>query len=165
MKKILFIILILLAAGCINKSPQSEKAFISYMNILQEKGEFLQFLGHKGNDGKITEFAPYFVDSAKKIEFQIIETKKDKDRSVIIILIKSPDLGYYDSLPNDPEIDFEKRVNSKIDLMKEALKQKDLKFQEKTISVYMILSKDKQWVLDSIDKNEEFIDIINHKIF
>ena len=49
--------------------------------------------------------------------------------------------------------------------MKEALKQKDLKFQEKTISVYMILSKDKQWVLDSIDKNEEFIDIINHKIF
>ena len=49
--------------------------------------------------------------------------------------------------------------------MKEALKQKDLKFQEKTISVYMILSKVKQWVLDSIDKNEEFIDIINHKIF
>ena len=74
-------------------------------------------------------------------------------------------MGYYDSLPNDPEIDFEKRVNSKIALMKEALKQKDLKFQEKTISVYMILSKDKQWVLDSIDKNEEFIDIINHKIF
>ena len=67
MKKILFIILILLAA----KSPQSEKAFISYMNILQEK----------------------------------------------------------------------------------------------TISVYMILSGDKQWILDSIDKNDEFTDIINHKIF
>ena len=71
MKKILFIILILLVAGCSNKSPQSEKAFISYMNILQEK----------------------------------------------------------------------------------------------TISVYMILSGDKQWILDSIDKNDEFTDIINHKIF
>ena len=165
MKKILFAILILLVTGCINKSPQSEKVFTSYMNTLQEKGEFLQFLGYKGNDGKIIEFAPYFVDSAKKIEFQIIETKEDKDRSVITILIKSPDLGYYDSLTNDPETDFEKRINSKIALMKEALKQKDLKFQEKTISVYMILSKDKQWVLDSIDKNEEFIDIINHKIF
>ena len=164
MKKILFIILILLAAGCTNKSPQSEKAFISYMNILQEKGEFLQFLGHKGNDGKITEFAPYFVDSAKKIEFQIIETKEDKDRSVITVFIKSPDLAHYDSLFNSSETDFEKRVNSKILLMEEALEQKNLKFQEKTVSVYMIY-RNEQWILDSTEKNKEFEDIINHKIF
>ncbi len=164
MKKILFIILILLTASCVNKSPQSEKVFVSYMNTLQEKGEFLQFLGHKGNDGKINELAPYFADSAKKIEFQIIETKENKDRSIITIFIKSPYLSYYDSLHNDTETDFEKRINNKIALMEETLQQKDLKFQEKTISVYMIY-KDEQWILDSIDKNKEFIDIINHKIF
>ncbi len=164
MKKILFAILILLVTGCINKSPQSEKVFTSYMNTLQEKGEFLQFLGYKGNDGKIIEFAPYFVDSAKKIEFEIIKTKENKGHSIITIFIKSPDLSYYDNLHNNTETDFEKRISDKIALMEETLKQKDLKFQSKTISVYMIY-KDEQWILDSIDKNEEFEDIINHKIF
>ena len=48
--------------------------------------------------------------------------------------------------------------------MEDALKQKDLKFKENTIFVYMIY-KDNRWILDSGIKNNDFSDMINHKIF
>ena len=166
MKKIILAVLMLILISCINKTPQSEKAFVSYMTILQEKGEYLQFLGSEGNDGKLIKYAPYFVENAKKIEFKVLKTEEKNNQSVITVFSKSPDLDYYDNqYPKyNREENFDNYAPKKAIFMEDALKQKDLKFKENTISVYMIY-KDNHWILDSGIKNNDFSDMINHKIF
>lgn len=168
MKKIIFIITILLITSCMQKKTQSEKAFTSYMNTLQKKGEYLQFLGFQGNDGKIMKFAPYFADSSKKMQFKILKTEEKQNNSTITVSVKSPDLSYYNTLfPKDSSKEnYDKYLGEKAEFLDLILKEEeDLKFQEKTVFVYMI-RKDGHWILDlSSDKNNEFEGIINHKIF
>ncbi|MCP1225309.1 hypothetical protein [Sebaldella sp. S0638] len=166
MKKIILVVLMLISISCTNKTPQSEKDFISYMTILQKKGEYLQFSGFEGNDEKLIKYAPYFVENAKKVEFKILKTEQKNNQSVITVFIKSPDLDYYDNqYPKyNREENFDNYAPQKAVFMGDALKQKDLKFKENTIFVYMIY-KDNRWILDSGIKNNDFFYMINHKIF
>ena len=166
MKKIIFAVLMLILVSCTNKTtPESEKEFIANMTILQEKGEFLQLLGYKGNDGKIIRFAPYFVENAKKIEFKVTKTEQKKDHSTLTVFIKSPDLNYYDNLypKRLPDENYDDYLSKKALFIEDVLKDKELKFHEKTISVYMIYENG-NWILD-FNKNNDFTDMVNHKIF
>ena len=167
MKKIIFLIMILLSVSCINKTSQSEKAFMSYMNTLQQKGEFLQFIGFSGNDWKLMKYAPYFTENSRKITFKVIKTEEKQNNSTITVSVKSPDLAYYNTLYPKylPEEDYGKYLEKKADFFKTILEKEDLKYHEKTIHVYMIL-KNGIWIMDSsVIENSEFKEMTNHKIF
>lgn len=142
----------------------SEETFKSYMITLIEKGEFLQFIGFQGNDDKLAALAPYFIKSAQKTEYNIIKTEENGDNSIITVFIKSPDLKYYNNLfPKRKKDDnYDEYINNKIRFFEKILDEKDLKFQEKTISVHMVYENGK-WIIHN--QNNEFIDIINHEIF
>ena len=175
MKKLfLMLIALVLLVSC--SGSGSKKAFEDYMNVLKS-GDVKKISEYqeKNGNGKLNvkDFGEmnFMLESFKKTDYKVLEVKEEKDKSVIKVKIKAPNLGEYApeifmdlmslAFSGGEEKDGGKLLNDKFN---EVLKSKDLKYINEEVSVNMI-KRDGKWVLDIENaENDEFFSVLLGKI-
>ena len=175
MKKLfLMVIALVLLVSC--SGSGSKKSFEDYMNALKT-GDVKQISEYqdKNGNGKLNvkdfEDMNFVLESFKKTEYKILDVKEEKDKSVIKVKIKSPNLGEYApaifmdlmslAFSGVEEKDGTKLLNDKFN---EVIKSKDLKYINEEVSVNMI-KKDGKWAIDIENaENDEFFSVLLGKI-
>ena len=175
MKKLfLMVIALVLLVSC--GGSESKKSFENYMNVLKS-GDVKKISEYqeKNGNGKLNvkDFGEmnFILESLKKTDYKILEVKEEKDKSVLKVKMKSPNLAEYApeifmsllsiAFSGAEEKDGVKLLNDKFN---EVLKSKDLKYINEELSVNMI-KRDGKWVLDIENaENDEFFSVLVGKI-
>ena len=165
MKKVILVIVLFLLIGC-NKIPESQEAIESIMTTVKS-----------GDVSKISELGifsdeniknkNFYVEDFKMINYEVLETTKENEKSIIKLSVKAPDLYYYTPEIYEKLLSLSSLGSTDEEIQEflnknflEILKKQDLRYAEEEFNITLIKQEGK-WILDKENsENKKFISVL-----
>ena len=152
MKKVILVIVLFLLIGC-NKIPESQEAIESIMTTVKS-----------GDVSKISELGifsdeniknkNFYVEDFKMINYEVLETTEENEKSIIKLSVKAPDLYYYTPEIYEKLLSLSSLGSTDEEIQEflnknflEILKKQDLRYAEEEFNITLIKQEGK-WILD-----------------